>query len=335
VSKFLEESQRAVDEGRCFLEERSVTAVTRDHYDRELLQFKKWMIATGSGDDSVFGAAPTLDGVLLQYFTTLFFAGEMASRGTYVLAAVMFRHSQYAKNGPGQLPRAWRALKGWRSMCPPRSRLPLVRQFWFGVAMLLATRGEQQMAVFVLISLSSYLRPNQLLMMKKRHLVRPLAGVSGVWTCLANAYEGNRPSKAGEFDVSILLDSEWFRWGGALFERLVVGSPDDPLFGFSYPSFLSCFQAAVATLKQPKVVPYQLRHSGPSCARAAGARSQAEIKKRGQWKADRSVARYEKAGRLTSQGHLIPPEIWAYLRIAELQLPEVLVCGREGPPAPR
>ena len=42
------------------------------------------------------------------------------------------------------------------------------------------------------------------------------------------------------------------------------------MFSFSYPAFVREFQAVVAELKLKNVVPYQLRHSGPSVGASTG-----------------------------------------------------------------
>eukprot|EP00973_Karenia_brevis_P086983 12061932-Karenia_brevis.AAC.1 len=48
----------------------------------------------------------------------------------------------------------------------------------------------------------------------------------------------------------------------------------------------------------PLPVPHQLRHAGASADRAQNRRPLAEVKKRGRWASDRSVARYNKENRI-------------------------------------
>ena len=51
----------------------------------------------------------------------------------------------------------------------------------------------------------------------------------------------------------------------------------------------------------PTVVPYQARHSGPSINLVLRRQNQMTAKKPGRWRTDRSVRRYEKAGRLQKE----------------------------------
>ena len=60
------------------------------------------------------------------------------------------------------------------------------------------------------------------------------------------------------------------------------------------------FKKTVRALGVPEAVPYQARHSGPSIDLALRRRELASAKKRGRWRTDRSLRRYEKAGRLLS-----------------------------------
>ena len=46
---------------------------------------------------------------------------------------------------------------------------------------------------------------------------------------------------------------------------------------------------------------HQLRHAGPSYDHVIGRLSLEEIKLRGRWESDRSVARYKKSGRINEQ----------------------------------
>eukprot|EP00973_Karenia_brevis_P067713 9420352-Karenia_brevis.AAC.1 len=62
------------------------------------------------------------------------------------------------------------------------------------------------------------------------------------------------------------------------------------------------FQRAAEALQlKPRPVLHQLRHSGPSADRAEKLRTLLEIKHRGRWMADKSVARYNKQGRINQQ----------------------------------
>ena len=99
-----------------------------------------------------------------------------------------------------------------------------------------------------------------------------------------------------------------------------------PMWDFSYPQFARAFASAVRLLRIQKLIPYQWRHSGASIDRepvavpavagqaasssslatdssghphAKAPRTLDAVQRRGFWKSPKSVARYEKSGRLT------------------------------------
>ena len=88
------------------------------------------------------------------------------------------------------------------------------------------------------------------------------------------------PTKTGEFDHSVALDSKYLKpWSSTLLEALKLQSPESKLWDFTYGEYLSAFKT-VRTKLQVDLSPYQTRQ------------------KRGNWKAHKSVLRYEKAARL-------------------------------------
>ena len=126
------------------------------------------------------------------------------------------------------------------------------------------------------------------------------------WTLLLHTYvdESSRPSKTREFDESLMLDLPEHQFWGVAFSRLVAGRASDAkLFPFSTPNTLAILMCQYATeLGLPEIpLPYQLRHTGPSMDFASGARELLAIKRRGRWRSDASLRRYESGGRVTSQ----------------------------------
>ena len=104
-------------------------------------------------------------------------------------------------------------------------------------------------------------------------------------------------SKIGDADNSILLDAPWAQWMSRLWE--VIHDKDDAssIWNFTYAHLVREFRTTSKRLGVA-VVPYQCRHSGASHDRAVQLRSLLEIQKRGQWRSNRSVVRYEKSARL-------------------------------------
>ena len=78
------------------------------------------------------------------------------------------------------------------------------------------------------------------------------------------------------------------------------------------------------------VLPYQLRHTGASTDFATGDRSLVAIRRRGRWRAEQSVRRYEKGSQQTRLLRELPAAVRAYCVESAKQLPGVL-CGRVAP----
>ena len=78
---------------------------------------------------------------------------------------------------------------------------------WCAVANDFVREGRRQMALFVVISASTYLRPGQLLALAPERVVEPRHGASQYWSLLINPEEMGKPSKTGDYDLSLMVDS--------------------------------------------------------------------------------------------------------------------------------
>ena len=150
------------------------------------------------------------------------------------------------------------------------------------------------MGVSLLLGLSAYLRPSELLRLRGESLVPP-SSASPNWCLLMHPSEGAARSKTGTVDDSIQLDSPYLKWLDPVWTLLHAERRGQPLFDFDYPELLQVLKKATQYWKCGAVVPYQWRHSGPSIDRAMKWRPLDEVQKRGRWASQKSVARYEKA----------------------------------------
>eukprot|EP00959_Pyramimonas_sp_CCMP1952_P474166 9502976-Pyramimonas_sp.AAC.1 len=90
------------------------------------------------------------------------------------------------------------------------------------------------MAVFVIMAVSTYLRPGALLTVQGSDLIPPAQGVTPHWAVLVHPQERLGRSKTGESDVSILLDSVWTMELNPLWERLRAVAGGGALWDFDY-----------------------------------------------------------------------------------------------------
>ena len=102
-------------------------------------------------------------------------------------------------------------------------------------------------------------------------------------------------------------------------------------WSFDYPEYLKRFRQVAESEGIGKLTPYQTRHSGASIDRFYEWRSLTAVKKRGGWRSDRSVARYEKSARLGVQREKRGEELIAHGRRCVEALAGILLHGRTLP----
>ena len=136
------------------------------------------------------------------------------------------------------------------------------------------------MALYLLLLVSTYARPNKLLRIVRGCLVPPSPGVTSEWSLLLNPEEAKKASKTGADNEIIYLNSRWMRWVSDFYKVLREGDLNEPVFRFSYPQFGKHFNRAQTELQLNSLVPYQTRHSGPSIDRSSLERDMTEVQKR-------------------------------------------------------
>ena len=148
-------------------------------------------------------------------------------------------------------------MKGWRKLCPSRSRLAFPLPVWCGISRRMVARVFLGMATFNLLQVSSYHRPGALLKLRRLGLVRPTSRITGHWCLVTSLTDTSDTSKTGTKDGSILpkMERVW-----------------------SYSQYLSVFHSCCQDLGV-ELVPYQARHSGPSIDRAMNVRTQEKVRK--------------------------------------------------------
>ena len=107
-------------------------------------------------------------------------------------------------------------------------------------------------------------------------------------------------------DGSVLMDQRWLEWSSS-------SSPHSRSEIRERKSGISItlqqqkkFKAATDTLGLSGMIMFQTRHSGASIDRVRGFGTLQEVQRRGQWKAYRSVTRYDKSSRLEADYHSLP-----------------------------
>jgi hypothetical protein len=273
-----------------------------------------------------------------MYFDEAYLCGYPLAKGTKLLAAVGHRWAALHRSGStGLLSRARRALQGWHKMCPPESRLPLPWPAVAGIVAALISMNERGMAIAVLLACDAYLRPGELLDLTVECVIppQPMMGAAyQVVSLLLAPTDLNKPTKTQVFNESVLLDSRDRPWlGPLLVEWCSQFGPGQRVFPFRDHEFRAKVTkaASLAGLEKWKVTPYLFRHSGPSHDCLTRARDLMTIKKRGRWRSDVTVARYEKAARVTSRLTTLSPAAIHKLESADRNLLRILRRSAQSP----
>ena len=293
--------------GHSFLERRTVRADTEKDYRARYDKFVKWAEKSRLEIDPV----SVLDGTLLLWAHENFFEGETADEGSKLVAAIMYCKYKSSKNVK-LLPRIRAALAGWRRLAPARSRLPLP---WPVAAMIVdyLIPKLRSMAVATALAFAAYLRPSELLRLRRCDVVPPLLGGAGhaaKWSLVLHPLELEISSKTGDFNESIVMDNPEFRFlDGELHALWGQGHSVQPAFDFSYAEWANEFHKAGLVLGLNDLGPpvlYQLQHGGASHEVLTGRRSTLDVQNRGRWRTVTSVKRYEKGGRINQVLALVP-----------------------------
>ena len=319
--------KRARKGGITALEAKSISEEQQSQYSFYLQRFKDFC----KENKLPWPIRAKADETLADYFDVLYLEGKGVNYGEKTLAAVEF----YSQGLKGKMVRSRRALRGWRKLVPPRSRLPLPKMVAYGVAMRLLFQGEREAALLVLLSFDTYLRPGEALDLLKKNLVQPVAGAGTQYrhyTVVVREEEEGRPDKTGVYSSSIRLDNpSTEKWLGVAVQNHVKGKKlTDAIFNINPSRYREVFKSAGRWLGLQDLCTYQLRHGGASEDLAGKVRDYQGVKDRGRWMTDSSVRRYAKVGKLQSLLNRMPAWALEYCRRSLQKMPEVM-RGRSQP----
>ena len=277
--------------------------------------------------------------ILLEWADEAFLEGRPSADGSKMWAAYTHYHPARGRLGD-PLARARRAMQSWSRLAPSHGRIPPAFPMVCGIVAELAKAGWPTMCLAVLVATSGYLRPGELLNLRGADLVEPLVSLGPAyshWSIVLGSTdkENPLPTKMGIYDDAVILDHSELEWMDPLLAKLVHSRPrQEPLWDFTAVDFRREFsQAAVkAGLGKLNLVPYSLRHAGPSWDALVHRTPQREIQRRGRWKSPGSVVRYERSSRVLAVLRALPPIILAYLEFCETHLADLVrgACVKQG-----
>lgn len=286
--------------GQTFLEQHAVSPRTAMDYRFRLALFHRFCHLNRLS----LGRASQVDCHLVIFLEQCFKDGMDLAEATKFLAAVLDQRPELSPRN--QLPRSRRALKGWKNLDPGSSRPPLAFPIIALIALRLWQAKHRSAALFVLTMFVTYCRPFELLKLERKDLIHSTA-MGAQWSLVLNKSENQETSKMGLQDETMLLDNKELPWLGEALKKMQCQGL--PLFNLDYLELSRLWKVGLqkANLPQDFAILYQLRHSGASWDRLRGYRSQLEVKMRGRWVADSSMARYEKHALVMQQFEQLDP----------------------------
>ena len=308
----------------------SVKPATRVDYLKRMDDFMLWARAEHVTVD--FADEESVTQAMLEYLDFLFLVKERdVNHGTKFVAAVGFVYPAWRHIcRRGILPAVQQALQGYEKWAPGGVRLVLPECLVWGIAAEQTRMRDSEGATLTSVGFDTYLRPTQLVTMTSDMVLKdPKTGQISLLVALR---ERGVPTKMGEFDVSVPMDTVERSWiGNLLWLRKLAVGPSMPLFAHTVDSWRTSVRAAAQTLGFEIPSVYSFRHAGASADFLTKRRTIPQIKKRGMWKSDKSLARYEQSARCLKILDGLPPTLTRHLQRMEVHARSILT-GRLLPP---
>lgn len=312
------------------LESAAVSEMTRVRYEQAFATFDQWCRQNRLGPAV---ADPQLDLKIADYLDALLLKGAQRTEAEYAVSAVRAMLPQYSGRSGVGLPRAERALKGFRRLRPSKSRYPMPWPLTAATIMALWALNQSQMALMVLLLHVCYLRPGEARQLRVEDLLAP--GVqSKAWAVVIAPQSRGEVSKTLTSDDTIFID--WPSWVGALLSELKQGRQGHEfLFPGPPTSMRQEWSKIQEALGVPNACLYQLRHGGASSDVLYRRRPMLEVMARGRWSSQATLKRYCKAGKLEYLLGRLTDANRRYAMWCDRNLEAVLAGGRPArlPPA--
>eukprot|EP00929_Paragymnodinium_shiwhaense_P065836 TRINITY_DN32988_c0_g1_i1.p2 TRINITY_DN32988_c0_g1~~TRINITY_DN32988_c0_g1_i1.p2 ORF type:complete len:401 (-),score=73.86 TRINITY_DN32988_c0_g1_i1:8-1210(-) len=291
----------------------------------------------------------------LDYLDTLFLEGFPYAEGSKTWAALQHLVPELRLLAAGLKERVHRALKGWAKTSPAGARLPPSENHVLAIVLDLLwdakVAGDQKyfnVAVAAFLQYLSYNRPSEHLNITAQCVIPPVESTlkhHQFWALILNPKtgEGSKPGKTGERDESVLLDHPIWTWAGRLLQPLLRKAlkkdENTLIFDISYAEYAHFIKIASEHIQRagervPHVEPYSFRHAGASNDLLGKIRTLEQVKARGRWRSDSSVARYGKAARAQQQAHLLPATVLDFVIAMRPKLENIMLKRLEALPRP-
>jgi integrase len=266
-----------------------------------------------------------VDKRMAEYFADICEQGSSYHNATYVLFGFLMLRADDPRPDKQLMSYSRAALKGWSSRYPQASRTGAVPAIWQLIAMHMSEESPP-LAAAVMIQLDTYLRPSEVLSLRKDDVFKPVKKRCQYWGVVVGNSQRNQVTKTGMQDDTVLLNSEDRAYTADILSLVYhrAKGPSARLFGdvtLSQYEELMRKARIKAGLGHYQLTPHAIRHSGPSIDCLQRTRSCDEVMARGRWKTIKSIQRYQKPGQLLLKMNKIPQRVWDH---ANKALPTLL-----------
>ena len=226
-----------------------------------------------------------------------------------------------------------RAILGWAKLAADHPRDPMPEEMVLQISREILRSGKPRTAAAVVVALYTYGRPGEVVNIFVDDVILPSSGAGPRYRTTAilfGASERGLYTKTGQQDDTVVIDDRCPAYLSGIVKELAARAPSERIFGdLTLSGFETAVKGAAHRLgyKYFAIVPHTFRHSGPSNDMYHKRRKLPEIQKRGRWKSVRSVARYEKSGRLLRQWGRLTPSQQSKARSDAAMLPRELLAA--------
>ena len=285
------------------LQKRAVGSTTLRDYKKKYGELLEFACRQGLKLDSLDDE--TTDSVIADFCDELYLNGCQNDAGYKLISAWKYFHPEYNRGGGMRLPLTTQCMKGWKKAAPSRSRVPLPLEWCFGLLACLLTTEAEQAAILLMLIFDTYARPGELSELQWEDVVPPVASRESSFlrhvTLVIKPQERGCLTKGGEMDDSLgLAEHDFPGLGTKLLLLRALRRRGQKIFTLKPGEFRKQFVKATVqlNLQGHALTSYQARHGGASRDALLRRREWSAIKKRGRWKTDTAMKRYEKHGRL-------------------------------------
>ena len=274
-----------------------------------------------------------MDKKLAAFVNKLFRDGRGIYDARMAVYGVAYVNNLVTKD-PNVLPWAKGQLQGWTSKSPDSTKQPMTEEALYLVSdyCLQQTQTEWIYAALALATqFDAYTRPSETLDLHPSCVLKENNKGSAVAISMYPEPASGRVaqrSKGKEYDDTVIIGDQpsvqagrrWVSQSLALLAQ--KRKKHGKLFPLTLPRYTILLRKASEHLGLKLIItPHLARHGGPSSDYLQRFRDLVEIKRRGRWKAQASVRRYEKSGRYLRQREILGQSLRGKAAVARAKVP--------------